>query len=273
MARATKTALFGLAMVMMSSEVCALRKRRSTVKAKSAQVAPVVPGSVAGSVADPASCSVPGWILDAMRVVLNTALELVLRQNDPWNLNFRDTNLEQDLWFCTLKVIASTDMKVTGLSTIQNTDFSCLESECLNSNWAGCSQYKHTLRTAIGIGPLTVNGTDESVWECGTALPQRRMGFSYELHDYGINAEFKVDQTVFPPNATITEVSNIDSVLGTPRNIQCNVQDVELGWMCEPMMEMMSSLIQDSLKPVIDRVLLELVNYLLASPEGAALAK
>lgn len=267
MARATKTALFGLAMVMMSSEVCALRKRRST--AKSAQVAPVVPGSVA----DPASCSVPSWILDAMRVVLNTALQLALRQNDPWNLNLRDTNLEQDLWFCTLKVIASTDMNVTGLSTVQNTDFSCLESECLNSNWAGCSQYKHTLRSAIAIGPLTVGGTDESVWECGTALPQRLMGFSYELHDYGINAEFKVDQTVFPPNATITEVSNIDSVLGEPRNIRCNVQDVELGWMCEPMMEMMSSLIQDSLKPVIDRVLLELVNHLLGSGEGATLPK
>jgi len=262
MARVTKAVLCCLAVALLqSSEVCGLRKRRDAIKK-----APVP--AMSAAVSDPASCSVPGWVFDAMRLVLNTALELVLKTMDPYNMQFRDTNLEQDLWFCTLKIIASTDLNVAGLSSLQMPAFNCLESECLNSTWAGCNHYRHDLQANVGIGPITVNGTDQSVWECGTALPQRRMGFSYELHDYGINAQFKVDQKVFPPDATILEVSSIDSVMGEPRNIQCNVQDVELGWMCGPMMEMITNLVQDNLKPVIDNVLLLLVNRLLNPPEG-----
>ena len=52
------------------------------------------------------------------------------------------------------------------------------------------------------------------MWSCGYTLPVRDMEVSYSADDYGITADFVLKQTIWPPNALVIEVLDIDTQMG-----------------------------------------------------------
>merc|ERR1719203_2404233 len=84
-----------------------------------------------------------------------------------------------------------------------------------------------------------------------------------------ITAEFVLEQSIWPPDAKVIEVMNIETQWGTPQDHACTVQGLDLGWLCGPTVKMLYSLLGFGLAPVIDAALQELLNYILkpSNPE------
>ena len=49
------------------------------------------------------------------------------------------------------------------------------------------------------------------MWSCGYTLPARDMEVSYSADDYGTTADFVLEQTIWPLNASVIEVPDIDT--------------------------------------------------------------
>jgi len=216
---------------------------------------------------DPYECSVPAWIISAAKTAINAGLKLALGAMDPWEYNIRNTTFELPLWGCTLKVNAETDVQVSGLGSVDVPDVQCMQSECVEDGWVGCAKYEHTLSATVSLGVLTLSGSDTSLWECGMQLPQRNMSLSWEMHNYGMRTEFKLNHTMLPPGGNVTEILAVNTLLGDSKNHKCTIQGVELGFLCGPQLETITRIVQNALKDVIDPVLLTLLNYVLVPPE------
>lgn len=215
------------------------------------------------SSASPAYCAVPDWVLNAARYGLVTILQDALSDADPWDYNMKNVSKETDIWVCTFKVVATADVRLTGLRQIQNSDFGCLESVCHEpGGWTGCSKYRHVLSATFDIGSLGFKIKDRSQWECGATV-WREMDLSYDAGGFGIAADFVLEQTTFPPSVSVVEVLNVNSTIGTTSNHSCSVQGVDLNWICEPAINMMTDLVDGCLKPTVDRILQDTLNYIL----------
>jgi len=251
--------------LLQFSDVRSMRisRRNSSGQEATATAAQELPTKPA---ADNDGCSVPSWVIDAVKGVINSGLQDKLGEMDPWDYNIRNTLYELPLFACTLKVNASTDLQVAGLSHARVSDLQCLQSTCLEEGWM-CKKYEHSLRATLELGVLPVNGTDWSQWECGLQFPKREMSLSYELHDYGIQAEFKLNQTMFPPSGNVTEITSVQTQLGEPKSHKCTVQGIEFGSVCGPQLQLIARIMQDAVKDVIDPIMLALLNTLLKPEE------
>lgn len=205
-------------------------------------------------------------VISAAKTAINAGLKVALGAMDPWNYNIRNTSLELPLWGCTLKVNAETDLRVSGLGSVNVPDLQCMQSECVEDGWVGCAKYEHTLSATVNLGVLTLSGSDRSLWECGMQLPERNMSLSWEMHNYGMRADFKLNHTMLPPEGNVTEVLAVNTQLGESKNHKCTIQGVELGFLCGPQLEMITRVVQNALKDVIDPVILQLLNYVLVPP-------
>jgi len=251
--------------LLQFSDVLSMRMSRRNSGGKDASAAQELAAKPA-ALADKDGCSVPSWIIDAVKGIINSQIQDKLGEMDPWDYNIRNTLYELPLWACTLKVNASTDLQVAGLSQARVSDLQCLQSTCLEEGWM-CKKYEHSLRATLELGVLSVNGTDRSQWECGLQLPKREMGLSYELHDYGIQADFKLNQTTFPPGGNVTEILSVQTQLGEPRNHKCIVLGTDFGSVCGPQLQLIARIMQDAVEDIIDPIIWALSNIVLKLQE------
>jgi hypothetical protein len=266
MATLKQTALWCLPMILLLvSDVGSYRTRPQHRGEKRAKVAAANPKPT--SDVDPYECSVPAWVISAAKTAINAGLKLALGSKDPWDYNIRNTSLELPLWGCTLKVNAETDLQVTGLSQVVVSDLQCMQSECVEDGWVSCAKYQHSLSATVDLGVIGILGTDTSVWECGAQLPRRDMSLSFEMHNYGMRADFKLNQTVLPPEGNVTVVDAVKTKLGESKNHKCTVLGIELGFLCGPQLEVITRILQGALKDVIDPAILGLLNYVLVPQE------
>lgn len=268
MATVARTALRCLPVILLLlTDVSSYRTRpqQRGVKRATATVAKESPATPK-ILENPYECSAPAWIIGAAKTAINAGLKVALGAMDPWNYNIRNTSLELPLWGCTLKVNAETDLRVSGLGSVNVPDLQCMQSECVEDGWVGCAKYEHTLSATVNLGVLTLSGSDRSLWECGMQLPERNMSLSWEMHNYGMRADFKLNHTMLPPEGNVTEVLAVNTQLGESKNHKCTIQGVELGFLCGPQLEMITRVVQNALKDVIDPVILQLLNYVLVPP-------
>jgi len=220
------------------------------------------PPATTTSLVNPDECSVSQWVIDAARNTFNAALQVALLLMDPWQDVIKNISLEQDLWACLFKVNATADLQVAGLSQSGVSDFTCLQSTCLDEGYV-CNTYQHSISATVDVGVLNISGRDSSEWECGYQIPRTDFNFSTELHNYGIKLEFVLNQTILPPHIAVTKVTSVDTLLGDAKNNECALNGVDLSWLCGPHLEMITRVVQDALKGPIDSIILSLINMIL----------
>lgn len=194
-----------------------------------------------------------------------------LKENDPLRLQLRETELEQNLGFCYLKVNATTAHNLYGLEDAEISGFRCIRNECLAEDEYGeCIEIKVEMGFDMRFLVLHGKGIDESIWTCGDELPVREIKFSYNIIDTQISVRLELlityEGILQTPRAKVIDVSKFSTGIGMMTNHHCestsglNMVDPILRVFCKPMLELAKTVLNNLYLPMVGHVLSVLIS-------------
>jgi len=215
----------------------------------------------------------PDWLYTRVAKIVDDTIATALAMADPLPLELRDTQMEQNLLFCTLTVNASTTNTISGMSGGSIQGMQCLNNVCEEEDSdKNCIKNKVTLGSKLSFPTMHGEGTDRSIWTCNDELPLREVHFSYDIVDtvFALQLELEItyEGMMRTPTAKILELSDINTKVGTVDNHHCEhasgfnpiLIDPALKMFCKPMLNLAVGFFRNLYFPIVDKSLSVLVN-------------